>query len=112
MVKSLMVNHNYIGKVKLALIHNGYPSQRALAYDTGLSLATVSNFLIGKPIAYHNFEELCRKLNLDWREIATSNDEVTSTASRSTYKHVKKNISRDQVKIGEQQLIFQHFTDA
>ncbi|MBD2138743.1 helix-turn-helix transcriptional regulator [Anabaena sp. FACHB-1237] len=90
MPRSLCVHNNYINKVKIAVTHNGYPSQRALAYDTGLSLTTVSNFLTGKPVAYANFEELCRKLNLDWREIAATNEDVTSTPPH-TYKYVKKN---------------------
>lgn len=107
MSKSLRVSQNCINTVKLAVNTNGYPSQRALANDTGLSLATVNNFLTGKPVAYANFEELCRKLNLDWREIAAINEEVTSTP-RNTYKYVKKNSNS---KTGERRLIFQHFMD-
>lgn len=78
MPRSLRVRHDCIYKVKIAT-HNGYPHQRALAHDTGLSLTTVSNFLTGKPVSYGIFEELCRKLNLDWLEIAATNEEVTST---------------------------------
>jgi transcriptional regulator with XRE-family HTH domain len=78
MSRSLCVHNDHIDKVKIALTHNGYPHQRALANDTGLSLATISNFLTGKPVSYANFEELCRRLNLDWREI-TTNVEVIST---------------------------------
>lgn len=79
MSRSLRVHHDCIDRVKLAVTRNGYPSQRALAHDTGLSLATVSNFLTAKPVDYTTFEELCCKLNLDWREIAITNEEVTST---------------------------------
>ncbi|WP_071189239.1 helix-turn-helix transcriptional regulator [Trichormus sp. NMC-1] len=79
MSKSLRVSHDCINQVKLAVTRNGYPHQRALAHDTGLSLTTVSNFLTGKPVSYATFEELCRRLNLDWREIASTNIEVTST---------------------------------
>ena len=71
MSKSLKVSNDRIQQVNMALGVNGYPSQRALAYDTGLSLATISNFLTGKPVSYTSFEELCRRLNLDWREITT-----------------------------------------
>jgi transcriptional regulator with XRE-family HTH domain len=81
MSRSLCVHNDHIDKVKIALTHNGYPQQRALANDTGLSLATISNFLTGKPVSYANFEELCRRLNLDWREITTS-IEVISTPPR------------------------------
>ena len=90
MSRSLCVHNDHIDKVKIALTHNGYPNQRALANDTGLSLATISNFLTGKPVSYANFEELCRRLNLDWREI-TTNVEVISTPPPHTHKYVKKN---------------------
>ena len=73
----------------MALGVNGYPSQRALAHDTGLSLATISNFLTGKPVSYTSFEELCRKLNLDWREITTSVEVIFLPPD--THKYAKKN---------------------
>lgn len=79
MSRSLRVSHDCINKVKLAVNTNGYPNQRSLANDTGLSLATVNNFLTGKPVNYTTFEELCHRLNLDWREIAVTNEDVTST---------------------------------
>ncbi len=72
MPKSIKVSNDCIQQVNMALGVNGYPNQRALAYDTGLSLTTISNFLTGKPVSYTSFEELCRRLNLDWREITTS----------------------------------------
>ncbi|QSV54337.1 MAG: NACHT domain-containing protein [Dolichospermum sp. UKL201] len=78
MPRSLKVRHDWIEKVKVAVIQNGYPNQRALSHDTELSLTTVSKFLTGKPIDYVNFEELCSKLNLDWRKISIANLEVTS----------------------------------
>jgi transcriptional regulator with XRE-family HTH domain len=71
MPRSLRVQPSCIGKVKLALSRNGFPSQRSLAEDVGFALATVSNFLTGKPVDYTTFEELCRKLDLDWREVST-----------------------------------------
>lgn len=72
MPKSIKVSNDRIQQVNMALGVNGYPSQRALAYETGLSLSTISNFLTGKPVSYTSFEELCRILNLDWQEITTS----------------------------------------
>jgi transcriptional regulator with XRE-family HTH domain len=71
MPRSLQVQQDCINKVKLALRRNGFPSQRSLAQDVGFALATVSNFLTGKPVDYTTFEELCRKLGLDWKEIST-----------------------------------------
>jgi transcriptional regulator with XRE-family HTH domain len=80
MPRSLRVQQGCIDKVKLALRLNGFPSQRSLAEDVGLALATVSNFLTGKPVDYTTFEELCRRLALDWKEISVLNSEVSSQA--------------------------------
>ncbi|MBS9392194.1 MAG: helix-turn-helix transcriptional regulator [Dolichospermum sp. LBC05a] len=91
MSKSLKVSNDRIQQVNMALRVNGYPSQRALAYDTGLSLTTISNFLTGKPVSYTSFEELCRKLNLDWREITTSAEVIFPPPPPHTHKYAKKN---------------------
>jgi transcriptional regulator with XRE-family HTH domain len=88
MSRSLCVHNDHIDKVKIALIQNGYPQQRSLANDTGLSLATISNFLTGKPVSYATFEELCRRLNLDWQEITTSAEVIPPP---HTHKYAKKN---------------------
>jgi transcriptional regulator with XRE-family HTH domain len=80
MPRSLRVQQDCIDKVKLALRRNGFPSQRYLAEDVGFSLATVSNFLTGKPVDYATFEELCQRLALDWKEISTMDFEVSSWA--------------------------------
>ena len=78
MPRSLKVQQDCITKVKLALTRNGFPSQRSLAEDVGFALATVSNFLTGKPVDYTTFEELCRKLGLNWREISTLDLEIAA----------------------------------
>jgi len=78
MPRSLSVQQGCIEKVKLALTRNGFPSQRSFAQDAGFALATVSNFLTGKPVDYATFEELSRRLALDWREIAAVDLEVLS----------------------------------
>jgi GTPase SAR1 family protein len=88
MPRSLRVRHDCIAKVKLAVTDNGYPNQRVLARDTGLSLSTISNFLTGKPVSYHSFERMCRQLNLDWQEI-TTNIQVISTST--AYAQIRKN---------------------
>jgi transcriptional regulator with XRE-family HTH domain len=89
MPRSLRVRHDYIDKVRVAVARNGYPNQRALAHDTGLSRSTVSKFMTGNPVDYATFEELCRRLNLDWQEITIS-AEVIFTPSH-THKYAKKN---------------------
>jgi DNA-binding Xre family transcriptional regulator len=78
MPRSLRVQPGCIDRVKLALSRNGFPSQRSLAEDVGFSLATVSNFLTGKPVDFTNFEELCRKLELNWREVSTLDLEIVA----------------------------------
>lgn len=70
MSRSLKVQPKFLENVRLALQRNGYPSQKSLAQDVGLALATVSKFLTGKPVDYQIFLEICFKLALDWREIA------------------------------------------
>ena len=77
MSRSLRVQQHCLNTVKLALRRNGFPSQRALAEDVGFALATVSNFLTGKPVDFMTFEELCRRLALDWQDIANLEDETS-----------------------------------
>jgi predicted NACHT family NTPase len=57
-----------IEKAKEALIRNNL-NQTVLAEELELSRSTVSNFFNGKPVDRINFEEICKKLGLDWREI-------------------------------------------
>ncbi|MTJ47293.1 helix-turn-helix transcriptional regulator [Dolichospermum sp. UHCC 0259] len=94
MPRSLRVRHDCIDKVKVAILQSGYPNQKALSHDTGLSLTTVSKFLTGKSVDYANFEELCRKLNLNWQEITTTAVEVISTPPRINVNTQKKTIYR------------------
>ena len=69
MSRSIKVASEYIKKAKNALKRNGFPSQKALAEETGIGRGTISKFLNGKAIDYRNFVEICSKLGLDWREI-------------------------------------------
>jgi transcriptional regulator with XRE-family HTH domain len=70
MSRSLRVLHNYIETVKLAVKRNGFARQKDLAEDLQMSLATISNFLNGKPVDYLNFLEISARLGQDWKEIA------------------------------------------
>ncbi|MEA5530650.1 NB-ARC domain-containing protein [Dolichospermum sp. UHCC 0684] len=97
MPRSLRIHHNYINEIKSKIIQKGYRTQRALANDAGLCLTTVSNFLNGKPVDCATFEELCRRLSLDWQEISISNTEVISTP---LYSYAK--IRKKQTKISNQ----------
>ncbi|MEC4818903.1 MAG: NB-ARC domain-containing protein [Scytonema sp. PMC 1069.18] len=73
MSRSLKVYKGCIEQVKLAVKRNGFPSQRALAENAGLSLATVSNFLTGRPVDRASFVELCQILALECEQIAQLN---------------------------------------
>ncbi|MFM7426527.1 MAG: NB-ARC domain-containing protein [Elainella sp.] len=70
MLRSLRVDPKFIAKAKAAVQRSGFLNQQRLAEDLGLTRSTVSNFLNGKPIDVKNFEEICRKLALDAKEIA------------------------------------------
>lgn len=70
MSRSLRIAQEYLDIVKLALLRNGFPSQRALALELGLALSTVSRFCTGKPVDYSTFVDICDLLGLEWRDIA------------------------------------------
>ncbi len=84
MSRSLRVCQASIDNVKLSVRRSGFPSQRALAEEIGLSLATISNFLTGKPVDRATFLELCDKLSLDADAIADRDPEPTDPLSQRT----------------------------
>ncbi len=100
MPRSLKVQQDCITKVKLALTRNGFPNQRSLAEDVGFALATVSNFLNGKPVDYTNFEELCRKLGLNWREISTLDLEIAAQDLDLESKLLDESVAIDALHLG------------
>jgi len=69
MGRSLKVSPGCIEQVKSALGHNGFPSQRALAEELGISLSTVKSFLAGKPVDYSYFLEISERLGYEWTKI-------------------------------------------
>lgn len=70
MPRSLKVREDSIPIIKSSLLRNGFPSQKVLAEDLGISQSTVSNFLNGRPVDYGNFIEISRILGQEWRKIA------------------------------------------
>lgn len=70
MSRSLRVHPDYIQKVKTAVKRNGYPRQQDLGIDLEISLATISNYLNGKPVDNSNFRDISERLGLDCQEIA------------------------------------------
>lgn len=74
MPRSIRLREELIPVVKSSLLRNGFPSQKILAEDLGISQSTVSNFLNGRPVDYANFVEICRILAQEWRNIADFED--------------------------------------
>lgn len=71
MPRSLKVRQDLIeATVKPALLRNGYMSQNDLADSLGISQATVSNYVNGKPVDYKYFRRICEALTLNPQEIA------------------------------------------
>ena len=64
------MHQDWIEPAKLAVRRNGFLNQRALAEEAGLAIATVSNFLTGKPVDRATFVELCQRLSLNPEDIA------------------------------------------
>jgi hypothetical protein len=81
MSRSLRIRPDYIQKVKLAVKRKGYPNQKCLANQVGLSRSTVGNYLNGKPVDISNFQEISQFLGLDWQEIAYFDDLSESSTS-------------------------------
>ena len=75
MPRSLFIRNDCITNLKSSLLRHGFPSQKLLAEDLGLSQSTVSNFLNGRPVDYINFLEICRVLGQEWRDIADFSSE-------------------------------------
>lgn len=80
MSRSLRVRQECIEKVKQSVKRNGFLNQKALAAEAGLSLATVGSFLRGKPVDHATFDELCRRLSLNYEDIAERVQEEPSAA--------------------------------
>jgi len=81
MSRSLRVRQDCIPRVKSAVQRNGYPRQKDLAEDVGFSLATVSNFLNGKPVDCLNFLDICKKLGLEEQAIAVFDSDSSNSTT-------------------------------
>jgi transcriptional regulator with XRE-family HTH domain len=87
MPRSVKVSEEFIDQVKAALQRQGYPRQKDLAEELGLSLATVSNFLNGKAVDCLNFQEISDKLGLSWKAIAEVNHNGNSNNNMTVVEH-------------------------
>ena len=75
MPRSLRLHQAYINEAKTA-VRRKFSSQRALSENVAMALATVNNFLNGKPVDRAIFVELCEKLALDPDEVAALEKEL------------------------------------
>ena len=83
----MKVGEEFIDQVKAAVQRHGYPRQKDLAEELGLSLATVSNFLNGKAVDCLNFKEICDRLGLDWKAIASVNYNSNTNSNMMVVEH-------------------------
>ena len=95
MARSLKIAPEYIEKVKSKLQVNGYPSQKALAIETGLSLSTVKKFLNGNPVDYLNFVEISEKLGFQCNDIAYKESVSLETRHGASLHDKKINIEEN-----------------
>ena len=119
MPRSLRVAPEYIEKVKLARLRNGFPRQQDLAEALELGRSTVNNFLNGHSVDYLNFLELCRVLALDWREVAGLGSQDTDESQPSPEEIEAKPQGTEQLynallrlDFREQVSIFRHFVES
>lgn len=97
MSRSLKVDTEYLEKVKLALLRNSFPSQRALALELGLALSTVSRFCTGKPVDYGTFVDICDTLGLEWKDIANLSHTIPSAGkTKSNNVPLKLSLGQEQ----------------
>jgi transcriptional regulator with XRE-family HTH domain len=75
--RSLKVSSKYIEQVKLAMIRNGFLSQKDVADNLEIALSTVSRFLNGKSVSRENYTEICKLLALDWEQVRDLGCEVS-----------------------------------
>ncbi|MCC0179367.1 ATP-binding protein [Waterburya agarophytonicola K14] len=98
MARSLKVSPQYIAPIKQAVKRNGFPSQKALAIELGLSLSTVKSFLNGRPVDYLNFVEIAEKLGLDWQEISQINEvKQQATIPNNFFSYDSSWVGRDKL---------------
>ena len=83
MPRSLRLHHAYINDAKSA-VRRRFSSQRALAENAEVALATVNNFLNGKPVDRAIFLDLCERLGLDPDKVTALEQESDTALSQRT----------------------------
>ncbi len=92
MSRSLRVSDNGIKQIKKAMKQGGF-TQEALAKALGISRSVITVLFRGEAIAKDNFEELCKFLELDWRDIR--GEDVVSDDLDHLVQEVKQKIAAD-----------------
>ena len=92
MSRSLRASDEGIKQIKLAMKQGGF-TQKALAEALGISRSVITVLFRGEAIARDNFEELCKFLELDWRDIR--GEDVVSDDLESLVQEVKQKIAAD-----------------
>lgn len=95
--KSLWVHPNYLEQVKTAYTRSEYTSRQDLATDLGIGQDAVYKFFKGKPISRLIFIEICRRLSLEWQDVADINniehsDTLQETVELETEENSSSNI--------------------
>lgn len=101
--KSFQVLPKYIQQVKSACKER-YADQKDLAKEAKIGANTVSKFLNGKPVTRENFCQLCDRLGLDWKAIA-SPDAKSSNAPEVSAKEGETGTSNSATLVGREKAI-------
>jgi len=92
MSRSLRASEDGIKQIKRAMKQGGF-TQEALANALGISRSVITVLFRGDAIARENFEELCKFLELDWRDIR--GEDVVSDDLDRLVQEVKQKIAAD-----------------
>jgi len=96
--RSLKVSLLGMEKAKRALLRNSL-NKKALAVELGMARSTVSNFFSGKAVDRLNFEEICKRLSLEWQEI------VDMPPSKPETEEIQHTISKNPDFVGREEAI-------
>ncbi|WP_434684749.1 NACHT C-terminal helical domain 2-containing protein [Pseudanabaena minima] len=92
MSRSLRASEEGIKQIKSAMKSGGF-TQKALAEALGISRSTITVLFRGEAIDRSNFEELCKFLELDWRDIR--GEDVVNDGLDRLVQEVKQKIAAD-----------------
>ncbi|PZV13823.1 MAG: hypothetical protein DCF20_14220 [Pseudanabaena sp.] len=92
MSRSLQASEVGIKQIRKAMKQGGF-SQKALAESLGISRSVITVLFRGEAIDRANFEELCKFLELDWRDIR--GEDVVSDDLNRLVQEVKQKIAAD-----------------